>query len=145
MKVSELQNLSQNNKALLDFINGIFTRELSEDYDLPDIYEDYGWEVNYEFDMQILVLNHDFRDDDYFPGNGWTPYFLEPTFNKFLNANLEKIRLDDGKLLFLINNEDYIYFQIFSEDNFVSYDDIEVYDEYVFPVFNCPEELLYKN
>jgi hypothetical protein len=111
-----LLRLCANNRNLKNFINKVFRENKDKQI---CAWEDYGWEWDVECNgsdegAEIAICNHDLRDDKHYEGNGWEIYNAPKVFgNYFSNFNWDDIKLDDGKFLLLIDEEDYLSFQIF--------------------------------
>ncbi len=115
-----LVNVCKNNKKLKNFINKFFR----ENKDVEILaWEDYGWEWDIECygeddGAEMAICNHDFRDDDCHEGDGWEINDCHPAFAKYFhNFNWDDITLDNGKMLILVDNQDYFAFHILDFDN----------------------------
>ena len=114
-----LLRLCTNNKNLKNFINKVFRENKDKQI---CAWEDYGceWDVECHGDegSEIAICNHDIRDDKYHEGDGWEIFDAPKVFgNYFSNFNWDDIKLNDGKFLLLIDEEDYLSFNIVDEKN----------------------------
>jgi hypothetical protein len=103
------------NKKLTNFIKKFFAENKDQEI---CAYEDYGWEWDIESygkgeGAEIAICNHDWRDDDCWEGDGWEMELVPSEFaDYFHNFNWKDITLDNGKILLLIDRQDYLFFQI---------------------------------
>lgn len=116
-----LINICGKNLKLKRFINKFFKENPDADI---NAWEDYGWEWDIEIyggedGGELAICNHDYRDfdDDM---DGWFLHQLEPSFALFMDdfsTGWEKVTLPNGKVLMLIDEQDYFSFHIFDRDN----------------------------
>lgn len=102
-----LLKLCTNNKNLKNFINKVF-RENKETEICA--WEDYGWEWDVECygsdeDAEIAMCNHDI--------DGWEMFDVPKAFASYFHSfNWDDIKLDNGKILLLTDEQDYLSFHI---------------------------------
>ena len=114
-----LLKLCTKNTKLKNFINRVF-----REYEYMEIsaFDDYGWEWDIECygvdGANVAMCNHDFRDDDCYDGNGWELSDVPTIFSKYFSDSFkwDNIRLDNGKLLLLTDECDYLAFHIVDYD-----------------------------
>jgi hypothetical protein len=108
------------NTKLKRFINKFFKANTD-----ATIYawDDYGWEWDLEIDGGIeggtlAFCNHDNRDDEYYEGDGWELSYLEESFALYFDTfnHWDKVTLPNGKVLMLLDEDDYYAFQILDRD-----------------------------
>ena len=121
-----LLNVCIKNKKLTKFIKKIFLNNKNKEI---CAWEDYGWEWDIECygkgeGAEFAICNHDLRydkyslDEDSVGDDGWEMEMVPDVFANYLhNFNWSDITLDNGKYLFLLENEDYLFFQIFDKEN----------------------------
>lgn len=98
------------NKKLTNFIKKFFKE--NQDTEIC-AFDDYGWEWDIEKngDIEIAICNHDFIDDDFC--DGWFMYDTPKAFSKYFDCwEWEKLTLDNGKYLLLVDEGDYFAFHI---------------------------------
>jgi hypothetical protein len=102
-----------NNKRLTNFIKKFFKE--NQDTEIC-AWEDYGWEWDIDFyeEIEIAICNHDLRDEDFNDDcDGWFTYDVPTAFSKYFKTwEWEKITLDNGKYLLLVDEGDYFSFHI---------------------------------
>jgi hypothetical protein len=102
-----LLKLCTNNKNLKNFINKVF-RE-NKDTEIC-AWEDYGWEWDVECDgeddgAEIAICNHDLGE--------WEMFDAPKAFASYFHSfNWDDIKLDNGKILLLTDEQDYLSFHI---------------------------------
>lgn len=135
IELNELLALCSNNPKLFDFVLKIINREKKAgllddlcaytstgwDWDVEDI-EDFGdIEEDEDIDRWIFAQYNIDEAMTWPDEDAWELRQLEMEFCKyFRNFNWDDITLDNGDLLFLIDNEDYLSFVMYSKDKMIN-------------------------
>ena len=129
IQLNELLELCSKNQELFDFVLKIINRERAKGLAKEDlvVFTSTGWNWDVEDPQDFNIddraifaqYNLDFAVD--LPNEEpWELILLEKEFCEYFTGfNYDKIRLDNGKLLFLIDNEDYLSFCMYDEDKIV--------------------------
>ena len=117
----ELLALCSKNPELKKFVQGTITKYKNDGIELNN-YKNYDWAWDVEIDMYdeslpyttecMMICNGDMIDDE---NDGWEVASVDEDFLKYLENNYwSKNTLDNGHVLFLINEDFFTYFQAFS-------------------------------
>lgn len=117
--------LCKNNPQLSAFVRQTFLRNPQKDIFLHDV-SDWNWDFEIgEFSSLFYLRNEDMLEfDEELPleERGWQQETLEMFFEEYAlydNDELEKVILDNGKVLFLLDQDDYLEFVILDEEKIV--------------------------
>jgi hypothetical protein len=117
--------LCKNNPQLSAFVRQTFLRNPQKDIFLNDV-SDWNWDFEIgEFSSLFYLRNEDMLEfDEELPleERGWQQETLEMFFEEYAlydNDELEKVILDNGKVLFLLDQDDYLEFVILDEEKIV--------------------------
>ncbi len=114
-----LLNVCTKNKRLTSFIKRVFKN--NKDREIC-AFDDEGNKFDIECGdgyepTELLIFNSDFVDEE-LDEDGWFPEDVHPMFEKyFRHFDWESITLDNGKILILTDNSDYISFRILDLKN----------------------------
>jgi hypothetical protein len=109
--------LCENNPRLTEFVKQTFLRNPDKDIILVDDVSD--WNFDFEFDYgnsafalrneDMLELDEDLPIED----RGWQPETMEEFFEEYgCDFDWDKLLLDNGKVLFLLDQDEYLEFLI---------------------------------
>lgn len=117
--------LCKNNPQLSSFVRQTFLRNPDKDIFLYDV-SDWNWDFEIgEFSSLFYLRNEDMLEiDEDLPieERGWQQNTLEMFFEEYAlydNDELEKVVLDNGKVLFLLDQDDYLEFVILDQEKIV--------------------------
>ena len=117
--------LCKNNPQLTKFVKQTFLRYPDKDILLIDDVSNWNWDFEIgEFSSLFYLRNEDmieFDDDLPIEERGWQENTLEETFESYAlyDDELEKAKLDNGKVLLLLDQDDYLEFLILDQEKIV--------------------------
>lgn len=108
--------LCKNNPQLSDFIKQTFLRNPDMDIILDDV-SNWNWDFEFDYGYSVFSLrNEDMLElDEDLPleDRGWQPETIESYFDDYAcDFDWGKLTLDNGKVLFLLDQEEYLEFLI---------------------------------
>jgi hypothetical protein len=114
-----LLNVCKNNKRLTSFIKRVFKKNTDKKI---LAFDDEGNKFDIECGdgiepTELLIFNKDFVDEES-DDDGWFFEDVHYMFDKYFHSfDWDSITLDNGKILILTDNTDYLSFQIFDLKN----------------------------
>jgi hypothetical protein len=112
--------LCKNNPQLTEFVKQTFLRYPNKEIFLYDV-SNWNWDFEFDYGYSVFALrNEDMLEiDEDLPieDRGWQPETMEEFFEEYgCDFDWDKLTLDNGKVLFLLDQDDYLEFVILDQD-----------------------------
>ena len=112
--------LCKNNPQLTEFVKQTFLRYPNKDIFLYDV-SNWNWDFEFDYGYSVFALrNEDMLEiDEDLPieDRGWQPETMEEFFEEYgCDFDWDKLTLDNGKVLFLLDQEEYLEFLVLDQD-----------------------------
>lgn len=112
--------LCKNNPQLTEFVKQTFLRYPNKEIFLYDV-SNWNWDFEFDYGYSVFALrNEDMLEiDEDLPieDRGWQPETMEEFFEEYgCDFDWDKLTLDNGKVLFLLDQEEYLEFLVLDQD-----------------------------
>jgi hypothetical protein len=113
--------LCKNNPQLTEFVKQTFLRYTDKEIIFLDDVSNWNWDFEFDYGNSAFALrNEDMLELDKdlpIEDRGWQPETMEEFFEEYgCDFDWDKLTLDNGKVLFLLDQEEYLEFLVLDQD-----------------------------